>query len=385
MTRRSSNRCTAVIGLAKHAGKTTALNRLIEELSEGRSRLGLCSIGFDGEPVDSLHGIDKPPVLCRAGDLIVSARQALERSTCDVDYRISLGERTPIGTVYLARTLTPGRVMLAGIRSRDVLEVAVRQLHLAGVDSVLVDGALGRVMTAGASTTDSVVLAVGAGSGSTPSGVAEAAKPMVEQLLVPELPGGVDAEPEPGSVLNGVWRRQLLHRAVDTNRVALGRPGEVPTLLEAGSSLLALRRATELLADGVYGVAVSGAVTDGVVDELISTATPSDDLGSRRPWLLVPDISSLTLDAASWRRLRAEWRLAVGRRVLLDAVAINPRRPDGTTMDVEAMRRAIKLMMVDLDMRPAPVWDPRTSDVVSFARIGTNAAVLDNDLDASTV
>jgi len=385
MTRRPSNRCTAVIGLAKHAGKTTALNRLIEELSEGRSRLGLCSIGFDGEPVDSLHNIDKPPVVCRAGDLIVSARQALERSTCDVDYRTSLGEQTPIGTLYLARTLTPGRVMLAGIRSRDVLETAVQHLIQTGVDSVLVDGALGRVMTAGASTTDSVVLAVGAGSGSTPTGVADAAKPMVEQLLVSKLPGGVDAEPEPNSVLSGFWRRQLLNHAVDTERVVLGGPGEAPISLEAGSSLLALRRAKDLLSNGVYGVAVPGAVTEGVVDELISTARPADDLGSGRPWLLVPDISSFTLDAASWRRLRAGWRLAVGRRVPLDAVAINPRRPDGTTMDVEALRRAIKLMMVDLDIRPTPVWDPRTSDVVSFARIGTNAAVVDNDLDASAV
>ncbi len=385
MTRRPSNRCTAVIGLAKHAGKTTALNRLIEELSVGRSSLGLCSIGFDGEPADSLHDIDKPPVVCRAGDLIVSARQALERSTCDVDYRASFGEQTPIGKLYLARAVTPGRVMLAGIRSRDVLEAAVQQLHRTGVESVLVDGALGRVMAAGAATTDSVILAVGAGSGSTPTAVAEAAQPIVEQLQVSELPGPAEVEFESGSALSGFWRRELLHCAVDAERVALGRPGEAPRLLEAGSSLLALRRASDHLADGVYGVAVPGAVTDGVVDELVSTATPAEDLGSRRPWLLVPDVSSLTLEAASWRRLRAGWRLGVGRRVALDAVAINPRRPDGSTMDVEALRRAIKLMMVDREMRPTPVWDPRTSDVISLAGIGTNAAVLDNGLDASAV
>ena len=48
----TGERSFAVVGLAKNCGKTTVVNHLIGEWGRRGVRLGLTSIGRDGEPVD---------------------------------------------------------------------------------------------------------------------------------------------------------------------------------------------------------------------------------------------------------------------------------------------------------------------------------------------
>lgn len=55
-----SVRSLSIIGMCKNAGKTTVLNKLIAELNESRVRLGLTSIGRDGESTDLVTRTAKP-------------------------------------------------------------------------------------------------------------------------------------------------------------------------------------------------------------------------------------------------------------------------------------------------------------------------------------
>ena len=48
--------------MAKNAGKTTALNYLLEEAMDEGLRLGVTSTGRDGEGTDVVTGTDKPRV-----------------------------------------------------------------------------------------------------------------------------------------------------------------------------------------------------------------------------------------------------------------------------------------------------------------------------------
>ena len=57
----------SIVGMAKNAGKTTALNYLIEEGDDEGIRLGITSTGRDGETVDLVAGSVKP-AMCRWPD-----------------------------------------------------------------------------------------------------------------------------------------------------------------------------------------------------------------------------------------------------------------------------------------------------------------------------
>ena len=55
----TGERSFAVVGLAKNCGKTTVVNHLIGEWGRRGVRLGLTSIGRDGEPVDLVTRLQK--------------------------------------------------------------------------------------------------------------------------------------------------------------------------------------------------------------------------------------------------------------------------------------------------------------------------------------
>ena len=61
----------SIVGMAKNAGKTTALNYLIEEADDEGIRLGITSTGRDGETQDLVTGTEKPKVFLYE-DTIVS-------------------------------------------------------------------------------------------------------------------------------------------------------------------------------------------------------------------------------------------------------------------------------------------------------------------------
>ena len=52
----------SIVGMAKNAGKTTALNFLIEEAMDEGVRLGITSTGRDGESTDLVTETEKPRV-----------------------------------------------------------------------------------------------------------------------------------------------------------------------------------------------------------------------------------------------------------------------------------------------------------------------------------
>ena len=66
----------SIVGMAKNAGKTTALNYLIEEAIDEGIVLGITSTGRDGESTDLVTGTDKPRVFLDT-DTIVSVPEKL--------------------------------------------------------------------------------------------------------------------------------------------------------------------------------------------------------------------------------------------------------------------------------------------------------------------
>ena len=173
-------RVMALVGAAKNAGKTTALNWLTRRLhAEGRV-VGVFSIGYDGEANDFWLGIEKPPVEVTPGTIVAGAERLIEKATARMTVLERSAITSPLGAVVIARAETEGHVALAGLRYRADWSWVRDRLLEAGANHVLIDGAYHRRALADPTLADGVVLATGAVLAKTVEGVGRATAKLVQ-------------------------------------------------------------------------------------------------------------------------------------------------------------------------------------------------------------
>jgi len=152
---------TSIIGLSKNAGKTTLLNYLIKQNEQQKLRLGIASIGVDGERVDLLTGQPKPLIRVPKGTLVVTTEKGLQEGTAAwriLDHIC----KTSIDNIYIAEVLEEGTVKLIGTHTIDIITNILQYFKLYGADRVIVDGAYDRFSSANPEITNQVYLVIGA-------------------------------------------------------------------------------------------------------------------------------------------------------------------------------------------------------------------------------
>ena len=157
----------AIAGMAKNAGKTTALNYMINGFSPQGRTLGLTSIGLDGEETDQVTATPKPRIHVPQGTIIATAEQLLtkrERGINDITREILAVTdiTTPLGRIVVARALSAGAVMLAGPSMVSQIVPIMGILQDWGASKIIIDGAVGRKSLAVPEIAQAVVLATGA-------------------------------------------------------------------------------------------------------------------------------------------------------------------------------------------------------------------------------
>ncbi|HPE68213.1 MAG TPA: hypothetical protein P5560_01415 [Thermotogota bacterium] len=178
----------SIVGLAKNVGKTTFLNFLSQRLSEeGRNAL-LLSVGRDGEGVDRLEFVDKPPVCVPEGFLVFTPENFLgNRAAFEV--LDSFPEKLGSYHFVMARALVSTEVELVTPGSFASMEKAIAKCFCHNwASNVLVDGALGRQSHAGSLRSYGVFLVSG---GSVPGAQSEVVRQTlfaVEKLELPPFP-----------------------------------------------------------------------------------------------------------------------------------------------------------------------------------------------------
>lgn len=159
----ASTRRLALVGLAKNTGKTVALTVLLGELEAQGRRVGVTSVGRDGEEHDVIDArIEKPPVLMAAGGIVATTDSLLRASGLPHELLERTGVRTPLGEVLVARLRGAGTIEVAGpSASADVRAVAEAMLA-AGAEQVLIDGAIDRRAASSPQVSDALVMCTGA-------------------------------------------------------------------------------------------------------------------------------------------------------------------------------------------------------------------------------
>ena len=168
-----------VVGTAKNVGKTTTVNALLRVAKERGVRIGLTSIGRDGEAFDAVDDAPKPRIFIEAGTLVAAGR-ALVPHARGIDV---LEERaqSALGPIVFYRANVPQYVEISGAPTAHAMRAVIERLRDLGSERVLVDGAIDRVAIV-ATGDDAVIVATGMARAATVEEVAADTRRLIEKL-----------------------------------------------------------------------------------------------------------------------------------------------------------------------------------------------------------
>jgi hypothetical protein len=336
----------ALVGLAKNTGKTETLTSILRELQEHGRRVGVTSVGRDGEERDVIDiRIEKPRVELCAGSLVATTDQLLRAGAIPHELVLETGVRTPLGRVLIARLHAQGTIEVAGpSAAEDVREVCDAMLAH-GAEQVLIDGAIDRRAASSPAVSDGLVMSTGAVLHEEIEQVVERTRDAVELVRLPEL-----REPHVREIA-----------ASGAGSALIGEPNEKPLALhprfvltstapDIAQLLRAHPRASHLL--------VRGALCEPFLAELLAARGlgAGGGVGGRESLrLVVADATKvfLTDHSCEWYR-RQGLAIEVLAGIDLRAITVNPVAPRSHSFDSHRLRAMLEEAIHDV-----PILDVR--------------------------
>ncbi|PWI57944.1 hypothetical protein [Sulfoacidibacillus thermotolerans] len=330
----------AIVGVSKHAGKTTALNRLIQDAALTKRRLAIASIGIDGERADHVLGTVKPEIWVPAHTLFATAGSVMSTASAAVEWKVPTGIYSPLGEVWIGETITQGTICLAGVRQLAHLLTVKEIFRKFAVDHILFDGALSRLIATHPLVSDGVIVSTGAVVGPL-SEVVKVTQGILRKLNLPAFPDPFLRELPIDDA--GVFVGKMFPRVDHADHFSEFELGEIEHYPNASAFTVDIRGQVALTEEHrlfIYG----GAVTDGVLRGLQSRKAPVFVVAATPAHVFVSDLA--------WRSFtRAGHHLFVRFATRVIGVTVNPTSPKGTMIDREQLLRGIE------SLTDVPVWD----------------------------
>ncbi len=184
----ASTRRLALVGLAKNTGKTETLAVLLRELEAAGRRVGVTSVGRDGEERDVIDArIVKPLLRLPAASLVATTDSLLRASGIPHELLEDTGVRTPLGRVQIARMRGAGAIEVAGPSAAADVRAISDAMLAHGAEQVLIDGAVDRRAASSPEVSDGLIMATGAVLDRDISAVVLRTKDAVELVRLPSL------------------------------------------------------------------------------------------------------------------------------------------------------------------------------------------------------
>jgi hypothetical protein len=335
----------ALVGLAKNTGKTETLASILRELQERGRRVGVTSVGRDGEKRDVIDiRIEKPRVELCAGSLVATTDQLLRAGAIPHELVLETGVRTPLGRVLIARLHAQGTIEVAGpSAAADVREVCDAMLAH-GAEQVLIDGAIDRRAASSPAVSDGLVMSTGAVLHEEIEEVVARTRDAVELVRLPEL-----HEPHVREIA-----------ASGTGSALIGQEGEEPlalhprfVLTSTAADIAQLLRAHP----GASHLLVRGALCEPFLVELLAArgAGPAGGADGESLRLVVADATKvfLTDHGCEWYR-RQGLAIEVLAPIDLRAITVNPVAPRSHSFDSRRLRALLEEAIPDV-----PILDVR--------------------------
>lgn len=322
----------SIIGLAKNVSKTTTLNFIIKNLKD--HKLGLTSIGRDGEKYDVITNLPKPRIFIEKGTYIATAQQSLENSEIKVELIKKTGIETPMGEVIIAKAIIPGLIELAGPSTNHQLSIVSKNLKGLGCDIILVDGAFDRRAYATPLISDATILSTGASVSEDMKNVIDLTVHTVELLTL---------ESETDRLI-----LKLATTILEQNKIGIINKDKTIKGLGLITALDAAKEIIESLDDKSQFLVIKGALTDKLLEDLMKLTKKYKDLT-----ILVEDGTKLFLSKNIFKKFQKKGGfLKVINPIKIIAITINPTSPEGYKFNksefLGLLRQNIKIPIYDL-------------------------------------
>jgi hypothetical protein len=320
----------ALVGLAKNTGKTETLTAILSDHAAAGRRIGVTSIGRDGEERDALDArIAKPRIRLEADDLVATTGSLLRASATAHERLLQTGVRTPLGEVVIARLREPGMVEVAGPNVAADVRAVTDAMAAFGAEQVLIDGAIDRRAASSPAVADGLVMATGAVLSEDIERVVALTREAVELVRLP-LAGesGEDANDEQVAVARGL--------------VLGSEPAEIASLLREHPRAGVLE--------------VDGALSERFLEGLLLARRGR---GARELKIVVADPTKVFLSnrAPGWYR-RQGLAIEVVHGIALKAITINPVAPQSHRFDSGRLRT-----LIEAAIRDVPIFDVRAPTI----------------------
>ncbi len=297
----------SLIGIHKNVGKTTTLNKILS-ISRGKIKIGLTSIGRDGEKNDILQNHPKPRIYIERGTILATTDLSLTQSDITPEILESTGILTPLGEIVIIQALSDGYVLLAGPSHTSEIQWICNRLKEYHCNLILVDGAFSRKSLASPSITAATILAVGAAFAN------DMAKTIEETIFLNQI---FDLP-----LLNDNNILQICQKIPKVGYIsAKNEPISFNTLtsLESSDSLI------EAAQKNPKYFVIKGVVTDSLLRELIHQLPNLKEIP-----IIIQDATKLLLSPSIYALfLKAKGTLFTLNPIKLLAITINPWSPNG--------------------------------------------------------
>ena len=326
----------SIIGLAKNVSKTTTLNYLIKNLKD--YKLGLTSIGRDGEKYDVITRLPKPRIFIKKGTIVATARQSFEESEVKMEILKTTEFNTPLGEILILKALSEGFIELAGPSINRYLQEICSELKNLGSDLILIDGAFDRRSYATPIISDATIVSTGASVSENMQNVINLTIHTIELLNLEN-----EEDQEIIEISKDILKKSNIGIIDKQNSIILV---DVLTSLDAAKDI------TEKLDENSKYIVIKGAITDKLLEDLMK----STDL-YKGVIFLVEDATKLFLSKKVKEKFQNKGGiLKVLNPINVIAVTINPTSPYGYQFD---KNKFLNMLKKNLNV---PVYDLGVND-----------------------
>ena len=332
----------SIIGMAKNAGKTTALNFLVEEAYDEDILLGITSTGRDGETVDLVTETEKPKVYLYEDTIVSVPAQLFDLAEAGLEILSTTNYRTSLGALYLCRVRDSGFVQIAGpVASADTKRMC-DEMFLHGAELILIDGAIDRKSVAAPDSSDAVILSTGAVLSRDIKKVVSETAHVVELYNLPVLDM---ADPYEGQVLSFIEENEkddilIIGDAAFGQNAASGQSAGLSSQsLDLKTGLGAGRHINEQIDEQTKYVYIPGAFTGSILADM-------DPAKLKNVEFVLKDPTRIFVDSLLWRQMKKRGlKIKVLKNIKICAVTVNPVSPEGYSFDglelLEKMHEAL--------------------------------------------
>lgn len=290
----------SMIGMGKNVGKTTVLNYIIRHMPSCEC-IGLTSIGYDGEEVDTITQREKPRIWIPKGTIFATSEEGLKRSKIDYQILETTDMMTPLGFVFILIAKSDGYILLTGPSKKSQTRLILDRFKTYNVTRCLIDGAFGKMMQSDAFLSDATILSTGLSYHHN-----------VDDLVRDTLYRAM------------LYDRSRLYLSDNESHTTLHIPSVIGREKDSISQLI-----------GIDILMIDGALTDKFIHELLHSLSYIHSLKIVLNNPTMCFVSPIVYEKASKRNISLWFK----ETTTLIAITINPTSPMGLKMDSQALMK----------------------------------------------